>query len=60
LENYQSASKDSIFSGMNTNTDDIFFLANFNNQVGLTARFDSFANFDALVVFENGTCYVKF
>ena len=60
LENYSNAPKDSIFSGMNTNTDDIFFTGTFKPTSTTTARFDSFALFDEVIVFENGTCYVKF
>ena len=60
LENYSNAPKDSIFSGMNTNTDDIFFTGTFKPTATTTARFDSFALFDEVIVFENGTCYVKF
>jgi hypothetical protein len=60
LENYQSAGKDTIYAGYNTNTDDIFFLGNYYNAVGITARFDAFCHFDGLLVFENGTGYIKF
>ena len=60
VENYSNAPKDSIFSGMNTNTDDIFFTGTFKPTSTTTARFDSFALFDEVIVFENGTCYVKF
>jgi hypothetical protein len=60
LENYSNAPKDSIFSGMNTNTDDIFFTGTFRPANTIAARFDSFALFDEVLVFENGTCYVKF
>jgi len=61
LENYSAASKDTIFAGYNSNTDDIFAILNFpadpNTQ---TIRLDAFAMFDEVVVFENGTAYVKF
>jgi hypothetical protein len=61
LENYVSASKDSIFAGYNSNTDDIFAVINLTPTVGaLTPRFDAFANFDSVLIFENGTCYRKF
>ena len=62
LENYAGSSKDSIFAGYNSNTEDIFLVANFNNTTGgaLTPRLDAFALFDEVIVFENGTCYVKF
>ena len=61
VENYAGASKDSIFAGYNSNTDDIFCVLNFNAQgSATTVRFDAFALFDEVVVFENGTAYVKF
>lgn len=61
LENYAgSTGKDTIFAGYNSNTDDIFLLANFVSGSAVTCRFDCFANFDAVIVCENNTCYVKF
>lgn len=60
LENYSSASKDSIFAGYNTNTDDIFFVGNFTTPSATgNVRFDAFAMFDSLLICENGTAYVK-
>jgi hypothetical protein len=61
LESYAAASKDTIFAGYNTNNDDIFFMGNFTTA-GATGqvRFDAFANFDSVIVCENGTCYVKY
>jgi hypothetical protein len=61
LENYVSAPKDSIFCGYNSNTDDIFAVMNFNGTGGaINARFDAFAMFDSVIIFENNTCYRKF
>lgn len=61
LENYASADKSSIFSGYNSNNDDCFVFLSFSQNTGeINARFDAFANFDAVVVCENGTSYVKF
>lgn len=62
LENYANADKSAIFSGWNSNTDDIYFVPTFaaNNPAIASARFDAFAMFDTVLVFENGTCYVKF
>jgi hypothetical protein len=61
LESYAAASKDTIFAGYNTNTDDIFFMGNFTTA-GATGqvRFDAYANFDSVIVCENGVCYVKY
>jgi hypothetical protein len=67
-ENYPNASKSDIFAGMNTNSSDIYFVYNIttlgaaayiNNAVP-NPRFDSFALFDQIIIFENSTAYVKF
>lgn len=82
LENYAGASKDSIFAGYNSNTDDIYCVINLTTPTlsttdivpvagGVAAglitpvargnnRYDAFAMFDAVMVFENGTCYARF
>lgn len=60
METYSNANKDSIFSGFNSLTDDIYATLNFQDGLGAVGRFDAFALFDQVVVFENGTCYVKF
>ncbi len=61
LENYASAPKDTIFAGYNSNTDDIYCILDYNAQgTAVTTRFDAFAMFDEVVVFDNNTAYVKF
>ena len=61
LENYAAAPKDTIFAGYNSNTDDIFLLANYTAPANTNGvRWDCFANFDAVLVCENNTAYVKF
>jgi hypothetical protein len=60
LENYSNADKGAIFSGWNSNTDDIYFVGSFTAAAAVNARFDSFAMFDTVLVFENGTAYVKY
>ena len=61
LENYANADKGAIFSGWNSNTDDIYFIPSYAAQTAATtARFDAFAMFDTVLVFENGTAYVKY
>jgi len=61
-ENYAAASKDQIFAGINTNTDDTYCQITLLQATGnaVNTRFDAYANFDAVVVCENNTCYVKF
>jgi hypothetical protein len=61
LENYAAASKDTIFAGMNTNTDDIYCIMNFYNRTAnVGARIDAFALFDCVFICENNTAYVRF
>jgi len=60
LENYSGASKDSIFAGYNSNTEDCYAILNFTPSFTGTVRLDAFANFDSVIVCENNTCYVKF
>jgi hypothetical protein len=72
LESYSSASKNAIFSGYNSNTQDIFWQPTFNPVANTTAvsgigangttynlRFDAFANYDCVVVFQDNTAYTK-
>ena len=61
LENYSAAPKDTIFAGYNSNTDDIFLIMNFDGQANaIVTRFDTFANFDSVLVCENNNAYIKF
>ena len=58
LENYASASKENIFAGWNSNTDDIYCVLNFDGtQTATNLRFDAFANFDCVLVVDNNTAY---
>ena len=60
-ENYPSSDKTSLFSGINTCTDDIYFNPQYSNLTAATnIRYTSFACFDTVLIFESGTCYVKF
>ena len=59
-ESYSNADKSQIFTGLNTTNSDVTLNANF---YGLTAaavsvRFTSFANFDATLIFENGSAFL--
>jgi hypothetical protein len=62
LENYCAASKDGIFSGYNSNTDDIFWVPTFQTVIAgnPNMRFDAFACFDQVVIFQDNTAFVKF
>lgn len=60
LETYASADKDKIFAGMNTLNSDIFWNINFGAQAANTnVRFDYYALYDNVLVFENGVCYSR-
>jgi hypothetical protein len=63
LENYANSDKTQIFSGYNTNTSDIYCMIDFGTQTGATSancRLDAYCNFDAVIVCQNDTCYVRF
>jgi hypothetical protein len=62
LENYTSADRSTVFAGYNSNTDDIYLNTNFGGSTSAitSQRFDSYAMFDSVLVFQNGTAYVKF
>jgi hypothetical protein len=60
LENYEASSKDTIFAGWNSNTDDIYYIGNYNPTANIILRLDAFALFDAVLVCENSTAYVRF
>ena len=60
LETYAAADKDRIFAGMNTLNSDIFWNINFAaNASGPNVKFDYYALYDNVLVFENGVCYSK-
>jgi hypothetical protein len=61
LENYCTAPKDQIFAGYNSNTDDIYCVMDFKaNAATPVARFDAFALFDEVIIFENNTAFVRY
>ena len=60
LENYANSDKSQIFAGWNSSTDDIYYIPTFAANTATTARFDAFALFDSLLVFESNTAYVKY
>jgi hypothetical protein len=62
LEVFAGADRDSVFQGINTNTDDIFAVISHSGAQGAVSscRYDSYALYDRVLVFENGSCYVRF
>ena len=60
-ESYSSAPMGSVYQGLNTSTDDIFFQASFAPQAGeTTVRFDAYASFDQLISIDNGQVSVQY
>ena len=59
LETYSGADKDKIFTGMNTLNSDIFWNMNFGANTAVNVRFDFYALYDNVLIFENGVCYSK-
>jgi hypothetical protein len=60
MEIYQNADKAAIFAGTNTNTSDIFYIANHTPAGNVTILQTAFAAFDQVLVYENGVCYARF
>jgi hypothetical protein len=60
LESFSNADKSSIFSGYNTNTDDIFLTLNYGTATTSQLRIDSYALFDQVLVCANSTAFVRF
>jgi hypothetical protein len=67
LESYSNTSNDTIYSGTNTSTDDIFGVFRFDGQLNSlgtatthSVRIDSYALFDQLVLIQNGVCTVNY
>ena len=62
LDSYANSDKTNVYSGWNSNTDDIFAIMNFSNAINavVNVRFDAFAMFDTCIVFENQTAYVRY
>lgn len=60
LETYANSDKDKIFAGMNTLNSDIFWNINFGaNASSPNVKFDFYALYDNVLVFENGVCYSR-
>lgn len=61
LESYSNTSMDSVYTGTNTSTDDIFFVPKFAAQAAATnVRVDAWALYDQLILIENGVCRVNY
>jgi hypothetical protein len=60
MEIYQNADKSSIFAGTNSNTSDIFYIANHTPAGNVTILQTAFACYDQVLVYENGVCYARY
>ena len=60
MEVYQNADKASIFSGTNTNTSDIFSIINYYSAGAITVLQTAYANYDQVLVMENGVCFSRY
>ena len=62
LESYSNTSNDTIYSGMNTSSDDIFFVPRFGalNAANTSVRVDSYALYDQLILIQNGQVSVNY
>ena len=57
LESYSSTPLDTVYSGLNTSTDDIFANLRFAGQTAdRNVRIDTYALYDVLINIENGQC----
>jgi hypothetical protein len=61
-ESYSSAPMGSVYQGLNTSTDDIFFQATFaaNGDAARATRFDAYASYDQLITIDNGQVTVQY
>ena len=60
MEIYQNADKSSIFAGTNSNTSDIFYIANHTPAGNVTILQTAFACYDQVLVLENGVGYARY
>jgi hypothetical protein len=60
LEAYQGADKGAIFAGMNSSTSDIFYTPTHYSGTALQCYYTAFANYDTVIVFENGVAYARY
>jgi hypothetical protein len=60
-ESYSSAPMGSVYQGLNTSTDDIFWQGTFGAQGANTVvRFDAYASYDQLITIDNGQVMVQY
>jgi hypothetical protein len=62
LESYSNTSMDTVYTGSNTSTDDIFFNPRFGTPGAnaINIRIDAYALYDQLILIQNGACTVNY
>ena len=59
-ESYSSAPMGSVYQGLNTSTDDIFYQPTYAHDAVVNVRIDCWASYDQLITIENGQASVQF
>jgi hypothetical protein len=59
-ESYSSAAMNSVYQGLNTSTDDIFYQPTYAHDAAVDVRIDCFASYDQLITIESGQASVQF
>jgi hypothetical protein len=59
-ESYSSAPMGSVYQGLNTSTDDIFFQPTYVHNAAVDVRIDCYASYDQLITIESGQASVQF
>ena len=61
LESYSSSGMETVYQGYNSSTDDIFFMPRFSSGAPtVTARIDTYAYFDQVILIENGFATLQY
>ena len=61
LESYSSSGMETVYQGYNSSTDDIFFNPRFSSSAStVTARIDTYAYFDQVILIENGFATLQY
>lgn len=61
-ESYSGASSDAIYQGMNTSTEDVYWVLNYTDPgvAAIVVRFDTYAMFDQLIVIQDGLMMAQY
>jgi hypothetical protein len=61
-ESYSGASSDAIYQGLNTSTEDVYWVLDYTTpgNANIVVRFDTFAMFDQLIVIQDGLMMAQY